>query len=93
MSVTIRPYRRGGWEVDVTFRLPSEALEMLDWMAAHRPRQQWMVSVPGDCPFLPRDLVARLHEARTAWPLLPRAKMMRSPLSRSVATSTRGRWS
>jgi molybdopterin-guanine dinucleotide biosynthesis protein A len=23
-----------------------------------------MVSAPGDCPFLPRDLVARLHAAR-----------------------------
>src|SRR5207249_3075347 len=23
MSVTIRPYRRGGWEVDITFRLPN----------------------------------------------------------------------
>lgn len=23
MSVTVRPYRRGGWEVDVTFRLPN----------------------------------------------------------------------
>ncbi len=22
MSVTVRPYRRGGWEVDITFRLP-----------------------------------------------------------------------
>ena len=22
MSVTVRPYRKGGWEVDVTFRLP-----------------------------------------------------------------------
>ena len=24
------------------------------------------MSVPGDCPFLPRDLVARLHDARIA---------------------------
>ena len=23
MSVTIRPYRKGGWEVDITFRLPN----------------------------------------------------------------------
>jgi molybdopterin-guanine dinucleotide biosynthesis protein A len=36
----------------------------LDWMAAHDPGQQWMVSVPGDCPFLPGDLVTRLHQAR-----------------------------
>jgi molybdopterin-guanine dinucleotide biosynthesis protein A len=25
----------------------------------------WIVTVPSDCPFLPRDLVARLHHART----------------------------
>ena len=36
----------------------------LDWMAAHHPGQQWLVSVPGDCPFLPGDLVTRLHQAR-----------------------------
>ncbi len=36
----------------------------LDWAAAHAPAIEWVVSVPGDCPFLPRDLVARLHEAR-----------------------------
>ncbi len=23
MSVTVRPYRRGGWEVDIRFRLPN----------------------------------------------------------------------
>jgi molybdopterin-guanine dinucleotide biosynthesis protein A len=38
----------------------------LDWIAANRPETEWMVSVPGDCPFLPRDLVMRLHEARIA---------------------------
>jgi molybdopterin-guanine dinucleotide biosynthesis protein A len=36
----------------------------LDWVAANRPEIAWVVSVPGDCPFLPRDLVFRLHEAR-----------------------------
>jgi molybdopterin-guanine dinucleotide biosynthesis protein A len=36
----------------------------LDWIAANRPETEWMVSVPGDCPFLPRELVARLHAAR-----------------------------
>ena len=30
----------------------------------HAPDIEWIVSVPGDCPFLPRDLVARLHAAR-----------------------------
>ncbi len=36
----------------------------LDWAASHTPDIAWVVSVPSDCPFLPRELVARLHEAR-----------------------------
>ena len=36
----------------------------LDWVAANRTDIEWIVSVPGDCPFLPRDLLTRLHEAR-----------------------------
>lgn len=37
----------------------------LDWMAINRPDTTWMLSTAGDCPFLPRDLVARLdHERR-----------------------------
>jgi molybdopterin-guanine dinucleotide biosynthesis protein A len=36
----------------------------LDWSAANVPGCEWLASVPGDCPFLPKDLVARLHEAR-----------------------------
>jgi len=38
----------------------------LDWLAANRPGAEWLVSVAADTPFIPRDLVARLHEARTA---------------------------
>ena len=38
----------------------------LDWAAAHVPDIAWVATAPGDCPFLPRDLVARLHAARTA---------------------------
>jgi molybdopterin-guanine dinucleotide biosynthesis protein A len=38
----------------------------LDWTAAHAPEVAYVASVPGDCPFLPRDLVARLHQAREA---------------------------
>jgi len=37
----------------------------LDWMAANRPDVKWMLSAAGDCPFLPRDLVAR-HNAECA---------------------------
>jgi molybdenum cofactor guanylyltransferase len=36
----------------------------LDWAAANRPELAWVASVPGDCPFLPHDLVMGLHEAR-----------------------------
>jgi len=36
----------------------------LDWAANHTPEIEWAVSVPSDCPFLPRNLVARLHQAR-----------------------------
>jgi molybdenum cofactor guanylyltransferase len=38
----------------------------LDWVASHAPEIEWIVSSPGDCPFLPTDLVARLHAARCA---------------------------
>ena len=36
----------------------------LDWAAAHAPDVADLASVPGDCPFLPSDLVARLAAAR-----------------------------
>src|SRR3984957_4260376 len=36
----------------------------LDWAAANRPDVAWGLSAAADCPFLPRDLVARLHRAR-----------------------------
>lgn len=36
----------------------------LDWLAANRPGAHWLVSVAADTPFIPRDLVARLHGAR-----------------------------
>lgn len=36
----------------------------LDWTAAHAPEASDIISVPGDCPFLPTDLVARLQAAR-----------------------------
>jgi molybdopterin-guanine dinucleotide biosynthesis protein A len=38
----------------------------LDWTAECAPGMQWIASVPGDCPFLPKDLVARLAAARAA---------------------------
>ena len=38
----------------------------LDWAAAHAPDIDWLLSVPGDCPFLPKNLLTRLHQARLA---------------------------
>jgi molybdopterin-guanine dinucleotide biosynthesis protein A len=36
----------------------------LDWVALNRPDVRWMLSAAADCPFLPRDLVSRLDQAR-----------------------------
>jgi molybdenum cofactor guanylyltransferase len=38
----------------------------LDWTALHMQECEWLASAPGDCPFLPNDLVTRLHAARAA---------------------------
>jgi len=39
-------------------------LAALDFAAAQAPDIAWVLSAPSDCPFLPHDLVARLHQAR-----------------------------
>ncbi|MBF9234400.1 molybdenum cofactor guanylyltransferase MobA [Microvirga alba] len=41
-------------------------LATLDWTATHHPSIDWVVSVTGDTPFIPEDLVSRLHQAREA---------------------------
>jgi molybdenum cofactor guanylyltransferase len=41
-------------------------LSGLDWAAEYRPEIRWVLSAPGDCPFLPRDLATRLHRARSS---------------------------
>jgi molybdenum cofactor guanylyltransferase len=38
----------------------------LDWAATHAPGIEWIASAPADCPFLPHDLVPRLHQVREA---------------------------
>lgn len=40
-------------------------LAALDWAAEHTQARD-ILSVPGDCPFIPRDLMTRLDEARKA---------------------------
>lgn len=39
-------------------------LAALDWAAEHLSDAATVVTVPGDCPFIPPDLVERLEEAR-----------------------------
>jgi molybdenum cofactor guanylyltransferase len=39
-------------------------LAALDWAAISAPEIAWVLTAPGDAPFLPRDLVRRLHAAR-----------------------------
>jgi molybdopterin-guanine dinucleotide biosynthesis protein A len=41
-------------------------LAALDWTATQRPEVEWVLSAATDCPFLPRDLVARLHQGRAS---------------------------
>ena len=53
----------------------------LDWLATQDNGIEWIVSVPGDCPFLPEDLVEKLHQAR-------RKKGMGMPL----ACARSGQW-
>jgi molybdenum cofactor guanylyltransferase len=36
----------------------------LDWAAEHAPGVAFVASAPGDCPFLPTDLIVQLHKAR-----------------------------
>jgi molybdenum cofactor guanylyltransferase len=38
-------------------------LAALDWAAANRPDVSLLLSAAADCPFLPHDLVSRLHQA------------------------------
>jgi molybdopterin-guanine dinucleotide biosynthesis protein A len=38
-------------------------LAALDWAAVNRPEVSLVLSAAADCPFLPRDLVSRLHQA------------------------------
>ena len=49
-------------------------LAALDWAAANRPDAEFL-SAAADCPFLPRDLMSRLHGA-----LRRRMPSSRSPL-------------
>lgn len=41
-------------------------LAALEWARESRPGIGWVVSIPTDSPFLPADLVARLHASRLA---------------------------
>ena len=65
------PARFGAWGLPVVpddvpdFAGPlAGVLAALDWTALHHPAIEWVVSVAADCPFLPRDLVARMQTER-----------------------------
>ena len=65
------PARFGPWGLPVVpddvpdFAGPlAGVLAALDWTALHHPAIEWVVSVAGDCPFLPRDLVMRMQAER-----------------------------
>ena len=67
------PARFGAWGLPVVpddvpdFAGPlAGVLAALDWTALHHPAIEWVVSVAADCPFLPRDLVARMQTERVA---------------------------
>lgn len=67
------PARFAGWGLPVVpDGLPDHPgplagiLAALDWAATERPDLAWVVSVPGDSPLIPGELVARLHAEREA---------------------------
>jgi molybdenum cofactor guanylyltransferase len=67
------PMRFDAWDLPIVpdsiegFAGPlAGVLAGLDWVAANRPAARWMISVPGDTPFLPEDLVVRLFAAMEA---------------------------
>jgi molybdopterin-guanine dinucleotide biosynthesis protein A len=41
-------------------------LAALDWTVGADPGLTWVLTLPGDAPFIPRDLASRLHAARHA---------------------------
>ncbi|MGP9810012.1 molybdenum cofactor guanylyltransferase MobA [Rhodopseudomonas sp. NSM] len=71
LSANGDPARFAGYDLPIIadpvdgFRGPlAGVLAGLDWIAETQPGAELMLSAPADCPFLPRDLVARLHQAR-----------------------------
>jgi molybdopterin-guanine dinucleotide biosynthesis protein A len=70
LSANGDPARFSRWDITVVadevmgFPGPlAGILAGLDWAAAHRPDVEALVSVAGDTPFIPADLVARLKAA------------------------------
>lgn len=76
LSANGDPARFAPWAVPAIPMLPDSLpgqpgplagiLAGLDWLAERRDGAGWLLSVPGDTPFIPADLAARLRAARVA---------------------------
>ena len=75
-------------------------LAALDWAAANRPEVSLVLSAAADCPFLPRDLVSRLHRRARRTERAARGRRVRRPVAsgdriverRACATNFVTRW-
>ena len=56
-------------------------LAALDWAAANRPDVKLVLSAAADCPFLPRDLVSRLHRRARRGERRARGRRLRRPVA------------
>ena len=65
-------------------------LAALDWAAANRPDVSLVLSAAADCPFLPRDLVSRLHQALLSRERAARGRRLRRPIASGDRAVERG---
>lgn len=64
-------------------------IAVLDWAAENRPEIGWVATTAGDTPFLPRDLVGRLHAAHGDAPVALAASGQIHPVAGLWAVSLR----
>jgi len=66
------PKRFSRWELPVVADTVSDfpgplagILAAMEWAGVNKPESQWIVSVPVDTPFIPRDLIERFSQSIT----------------------------